>query len=396
MSMHDAKHFVSSLVCGRQADEVLESLVREVREGLKERSCDAALLFLTEGFESPESFFFPAKFQELTGAGMVLGCYVCGMAAGGREVERQPGAAVLAMHLPGIRMTPFWFPAAEIQSFRTGADLVQALDIYPGEAPKFICLADPMTSDCTRLVHLFNEAYASHPLAGGLASGMLPGGESRLFLNGEEMRQGALGLAFQGPLEFETLVSQGCRPIGVPLAVTRAEENILQELGGRPALEVFGELYRSLPANDQGLARHSLFAGLAMDESRTEFGRGDFLIRNIIGADRASGAMSIGEKLTVGQTLQFHLRDARSSTEELKHLLENLPARDPAVAEGALLVTCSGRGLDFFGEPNHDAGLIQKVRGPLPLAGFFANGEFGPVKGHNFVHGYTSSLTLIR
>jgi len=190
-------------------------------------------------------------------------------------------------------------------------------------------------------------------------------------------------------------VAQGCRPIGDPLIVTKAEGNVLHELGGRNPLEVLRETLSKCTTADQTLARSSLFAGLVMDESRAVFRRGDFVIRNVLGYDDKSGSLVLGANLRRGQTLQFQLRDAHTSDQDFSALLGALPETD-AAPRGALLFSCCGRGKGLYGESDHDATLVQSRLGPVPMAGFFANGEFGPVGGRNFVHGYTSSLALIK
>jgi len=199
-------------------------------------------------------------------------------------------------------------------------------------------------------------------------------------------------------IEFEVIVSQGCRPIGEPFAITKAEQNILYELRGKPAFHVLTAVLEKLSPEDQRLAQHSLFAGLAMDELRTDFKRGDFLIRNILGIDPTTGALAVGAMLETGQTVQFQLRDASASEEDLKSFLTT-GARKPeheGRSTGGVLVSCCGRGKGLFGVADHDVRMIQSLRGPVPLTGFFANGEFGPVDRKNYIHGYTSSLTLIR
>jgi small ligand-binding sensory domain FIST len=202
-------------------------------------------------------------------------------------------------------------------------------------------------------------------------------------------------VAFIGPVEISTVVAQGCRPIGDPLTVTKSEGNVLHELGGRNPLEVLRETLAKCTLEDQRLARSSLFAGLVMNEGRSEFRRGDFVIRNVLGYDDKSGALVLGSSLRRGQTLQFQLRDARTSDQDFSMLLGQLPQPD-AAPRGALLFSCCGRGKGLYGESDHDATLVQSLRGPVPMAGFFANGEFGPVGGRNFVHGYASSLALIK
>ena len=155
------------------------------------------------------------------------------------------------------------------------------------------------------------------------------------------------------------------------------------------------DLLQSLPPKDKALSEHSLFVGLAMSEQKSDFKRGDFLIRNIMGFDPDSGALMVGATLRVGQTLQFQIRDAETSTEDLTHMLDLSSKTENTSTRGGILVTCCGRGQHLYGELGHDARLIQSLRGPLPLTGFFANGEIGPVSQKNYIHGYTSSLVII-
>jgi small ligand-binding sensory domain FIST len=201
-------------------------------------------------------------------------------------------------------------------------------------------------------------------------------------------------VGFGGAVRLDTVVSQGCRSIGEPLVITRAEENRILELGRRPALQVAEELLSQLPAEDMELLRAGgLFVGLVINEYQERFGRGDFLIRSLLGADRETKALAIGDAARAGQTLQFHLRDAASADEELRELLAEEIGRGAA---GGLLFSCNGRGTRMFPEPNHDARVTREVLPGLPLAGFFAMGELGPVGGKSFIHGHTASLVLFR
>jgi small ligand-binding sensory domain FIST len=242
---------------------------------------------------------------------------------------------------------------------------------------------------------LINAGYPGAPLVGGLASGPQLKKASWMLLNGDLVEKGVAGVALTGDVSFDVAVSQGCRPIGEPLMVTKAEGNVLQELGGRPPLEVLRETLSRCPPDDQRLARHSLFAGLVMTEGRSGYKRGDFVIRNLMGFDQDSGSLVLGAALRRGQTLQFQLRDAATSDVDFQAMLGVMPESGSA-PRGALLVACCGRGQGLYGEPDHDAALVQSMRGPLPMAGLFASGEFGPVAGRNYIHGYTSSLVVIR
>ena len=231
------------------------------------------------------------------------------------------------------------------------------------------------------------------PVVGGMASGG-GFGENRLFLGDELIDAGAIGVVIQRGPKVRTVVSQGCRPIGTTFVVTRAERNIIYELGGVPPLERLEKLFAELPDRDKQLVDNGVHIGVAMNEYQDRFRRGDFLIVNVHGVDRESGALATGGLMRVGQTVQFHIRDAETADEDLQHLLEQELPKGQAAVRGGLLFSCNGRGTRMFPAPHHDARSIQRAVGPVPLAGFFAQGEIGPVGGKNYVHGFTASLLV--
>lgn len=393
--MSEGKIFAEGFSEDKDWRKAAEAAARAARTRLGPGPCDLALVFASETWTD----FDPAELSSILAKRLAplrtLGCNASGVIAGRKEVEMQPGISILAMRLPGVRVQPFSFTQAELAKFENGSALVASLDLYPNEKPKFLLLGDPMSADAERAAALFNEGYPGAPLVGGMASGPLLHKPAWMLLGSQVLRQGFAGVALVGPVEVQTVVAQGCRPIGDPLIVTKAEGNVLHELGGRNPLEVLRETLSKCSPEDQRLARSSLFAGLVMNESRSDFRRGDFLIRNLLGYDQKSGSLVLGANLRRGQTLQFQLRDANTSDLDFSMLLGSLPESN-SEPRGALLFSCCGRGKGLYGESDHDATLVQSLRGPVPMAGFFANGEFGPVGGRNFVHGYTSSLVLIK
>jgi small ligand-binding sensory domain FIST len=198
-----------------------------------------------------------------------------------------------------------------------------------------------------------------------------------------------------GPISIRTVVSQGCRPVGRTLLVTKAEQNIIHELGRRPALELLREVVANLPEEDVEKAHQGLHLGRVINEYQESFHRGDFLVHNVVGADPA-GSIQISDLIRVGQTVQFHLRDAETADEDLREALTRRPPGDEGktVPVGALLFSCNGRGTRLFPTPNHDAATIRELLGPIPVAGFFAMGELGPIGGQNFIHGFTASVAV--
>jgi small ligand-binding sensory domain FIST len=320
-----------------------------------------------------------------------LGCVAGGVIGGAREVEDAPAVAVWAATLPGVTVRPFTLTYAEEEEHA----VFDGLEEVPTRAPDsaLVMLADPYTFPAHLLLDHLNEHAPGLPIVGGMASGGLSAGRTRLITDSEILAEGAVGAILEGARGATAVVSQGCRPVGETFAITRAERNVVFELGGQPAVKRIEELYASATERDQLLMRGGLHVGQATSELKAELGRGDFLIRNLVGVDRDTGAIAINDMAEVGQTIQFQVRDAESAREDLRATLELQRA---APVAGVLLFSCNGRGKGLFGQPNHDIGAVRRAFGDIPVAGFFAAGELGPVSGRNFVHGFTASLLLFR
>jgi small ligand-binding sensory domain FIST len=260
------------------------------------------------------------------------------------------------------------------------------------DADAWMLLADPTAVPSEQWLETWGRAFPGAPCFGGLASGGRELEDMFVFRD-RDLLEGGVALGFRGGVKIHTLVSQGCRPIGEALPVTGVEDNIIQTLGSRPAWRILDDAFQSLTGTEKAAAKGNLFAGLAMSEYHEEFHRGDFLIRNILGADEETGAVAVAAYPRVGQTVQYQLRDAAAADEDLTQLAVSM--RDRGVKPFAsLLFSCGGRGRGLFGTPNHDASIIEETFGNHASAGFFCNGEIGPVGGRNFVHGYTASAAL--
>jgi small ligand-binding sensory domain FIST len=310
----------------------------------------------------------------------ILGCSAGGVIGAGHEIEDAAAVSVTAAALPGVTVHPM----------RIAFDTVPALAADGALAS--IMLADPFTFDTEAFVRTFDDANPGGTAIGGLASGGSQPGDNALWLGDEIYPNGLVGLALTGDVAVDTIVAQGCRPIGQPMFVTRAEGNVLHELDGQPTLVALNGLFHALAPADQALARHSLFLGIVMDATRQEYRHGDFLVRNVLGVDPRRGALVVGAALDEGHVVQFHVRDAATSSEDLTHMLARYRER-PA---GALLFSCLGRGTNLYGRPDHDTTAFRAAVGDVPLGGFFCNGEIGPVQGRTFLHGYTSAFGLFR
>jgi small ligand-binding sensory domain FIST len=257
-----------------------------------------------------------------------------------------------------------------------------------------IAFGDPFTTPMTQWLAAMDKACPELPIVGGMASSAQQPGENVLLKNDRVYRQGLVGLALSGPIAVETVVSQGCRPIGKPMVITKSHDNVIDQIGGRPPLEVLRDTVEELSDAERELLQNGLMVGRAISEFKERFGRGDFLVRNLVAVDEASGSVAVADYVRTGQTMQYHVRDAATADEDLAMLLESQHLADPAV--GGLLCSCNGRGTRMFPESGHDITLAHRAMPKTPLAGFFAAGEFGPVGGKNFLHGHTASLALFR
>jgi small ligand-binding sensory domain FIST len=266
-------------------------------------------------------------------------------------------------------------------------------DEFRRDAQAVFFMGDPFSCAPEPLINQLADELPGAPLIGGMASGGAAPEQNRVFWNRTVLNRGGVGVIVRGGPPIRTVVSQGCRRIGTTFVVTKAQQNVVLELGGRPALERLQELFQSLPQEERALMQRGLHVGIVMNEYKETFQSGDFLISNVIGADQDSGAIGIGNLIRTGQTVQFHVRDAETADEELLQMLQRATSDHPRY-DAALLFSCNGRGTRLFSKPNHDAQAIQTVCGPLPLAGFFAQGELGPVGDKNYIHGFTASIAL--
>lgn len=326
-------------------------------------------------------------------AQVMIGCQGESIAGRGQEVEVEAALSVWAAKLPGVplELIELGFERASGEILSESPSL-PSLDALP-EPSSLILLADPFSFPADILAEQLADRRPDCLLVGGMASGAQTPGELHLFANEKVKTNGAVGVLLQRPAAVRCVVSQGCRPIGQPMVVTKAERNLILELGGIPALKQLDTLFHSLPNHEQSLAQRGLHLGRVINEYQESFATGDFLIRNVMGIDPDSKAVAASDYFRVGQTVQFHLRDQQSADRELHELLKQAASRSEPC--GGLLFTCNGRGSRMFDDEDHDAKAIDQHFPDLPIAGLFAQGELGPVGGRSFIHGFTACLALL-
>lgn len=339
----------------------------------------------------------PFAIRERAPNAVILGCSAGGVVGGGIELEGRQGVAITLASLPSAELVPFHIDPVTLRGELDAPNVEQTLQQTMhrvAEGSTLLTLADPFTLDAPSLVRGLDAAFPAASKIGGLASGARAPGQHALFLGDATHTAGAVGVELRG-VKVDTLVAQGCRPIGDAMFVTRHRGHVILELNGQPAAKVIRALFETLSPKDQELFGHSLFLGIGMSEKR-EYRQGDFLVRNIGGIQRDTGGLVVGATFGEYDVVQFHLRDARASAEDLDELLARYQGEHPGAPSGALLFSCLGRGAALYGAPNHDSDAFHRVAPGVPLGGFFCNGEIGPVRGRTHLHGYTSCFAIFR
>ncbi len=326
---------------------------------------------------------------------LLAGCSSQGVIVGEQEIEENPGVSVGLYALPGADLKGLHFTQEQVEEANGPGYWRLETGVEPQQTNGWLAFLDPFHLDSERWLQSWNEAYAPLPVLGGLASGEFNEQLTQVYLNGDVFEEGGVAISVSGQVRLLGITSQGCTPIGETWTLTRVEQNIIHEIGNRPAYEVLAETFNHLTPAEQKLARGNLFIGLVVNEYLEDFHRGDFLIRNLLAADARSGSIAVGALPRLGQTIQFQRRSAAAATEDMTELLTHAHEQlRHTVLYGGCLCCCNGRGQNLFGRPNHDAQMVQQRLGPLGLTGFFCNGEIGPVGEKNFLHGYTASLAL--
>lgn len=395
---------ISVLVAGPLDEAALRLKVDAARRKLPGERADLALVFVSPPL-LPSLHDILEIVQVHGHAGHLVGCSAHGVIGQSEEVENGAAVSILFLNLPGAQFHPVRLEPADIEFLSEADAWHQHTGIRPSQTRGWLMFGDPKSLDAEQWLHHWNQAYPGVPTLGGMAGPATDPEPSHLFIDQKVYTDGAVGLSVGGTVSLESVVSQGCTPIGNPWTITSADRNYIRRIGNLPALTVLQDTFNALSAKEKARANGNIFVGLVVDEYREEHRRGDFLVRNLLGADPNQGVVAVGARVRVGQTVQFQFRDATAATEDLTALLEATRerlAKRPIVA--SILCTCAGRGHRLFGELHHDTRVVHELLGAgLPHAGFFGNGELGPVgvpgprsphRYPNFLHGYTASLAL--
>ena len=364
----------------------------ELRAQLGESQLDLVLAFVSGPGATRTSAATEALRRELP-AVTFAAVSARGVVTREHEVEQGIALSVVAARLPGVDVKPFlllqdaWAEPVENEAaFELRAPGVRGAEIV-------FLIGDPFSLDLDRVLGLFNRWAPGVRVVGGLASAAARPGGNTLVLNDWMAREGGFAIALHGAIRADVVVSQGCEPIGPPLDVTHVEDNLILTLDGQPAVERVEQVLRGVPESERGRLQQGLYVGRPARGEAS--GRGDYLIRNLLGADRDRGALAVADVIGQREKIRLHVRDARAAQDDLLMLLS--PQAFDSAASGALLFACNGRGRALFGEPDRDIRTLQEsLAASAPCAGMFCAGELGPVGERNFLHGHTASIAIIR
>ncbi len=375
-------------------EDGLADWARRLRARLPAKEVTLGLVFM-----SPK--FFPHAEQVLeilrlhARIPLLAGCSGGGLVANSEELESAGGLVLALYSLPGAKLKGVRITEDQVNAVGDESFWPTETGVAPEQVNGWLAFIDPFHLDAEKWLRSWNRDYARIPAYGGLASGNFPEPLAQLYLNGEVFEDGGVTIAVGGDVALAGVISQGCTPIGEAWTLTRVQQNLIQHIGNRPAYAVLNDTVQSLPEEERRQVAGNLHIGLVVNEYLDEFHRGDFLVRNLLGGDPNSGVLAVGALPRMGQTIQFQRRDAATASEDLSELLAR---KNKALADteiyGGCLFCCNGRGKNLFGRPSHDAELVQTHFGPTGVAGFFCNGEIGPVGEKNFLHGFTASVAL--
>ncbi len=376
-----SQHPLATHAVGEVVGEVLDRLGDEP---------DAVVVFVTGPFAGAMEDI-AAAIRATLRPGSLIGASAASVLAGDREVEGGAAISLFAMRF-GPRRRFATEPVT--QAIRFGAERepdgwrISASAGASVDGATLVLLADPFSFPVDVFVDDLVGRTPGLTVVGGLASSATGPGGNRLVADQGVFTDGAVGLLLPPGVGVTPVVSQGCRPVGEPLVVTKATGNLIEEIAGQRALDRLLAQADAASPEDRSRMAKGLHLGLVIDERKVDYDRCDFLIRSVLGADHARRAVAVGADVDVGATVQFQVRDAASADEDLRDLLADAPG------DAALLFTCTGRGTALFPYPHHDAGVLSQHLDGGPVAGMFCAGEIGPLAGRHFVHAMSASALL--
>ncbi len=385
--------FASASSAETTLDEALTTITNDIQQQLDNQSIDLALVFITEPWVG-QAEVISKTLREKLAPGLFLGCSAESVIGNKTEIEFEHGIACLAAHLPDVTLKPFQWNIGAWQDILVDKAHLGGVYSVDEATEATILLADPYSTPINQLLNALNSYFPEIPIIGGMASAATAPNGNVLFFDEEIIPGGAVGVVLSGNIQVDMIVSQGCRPLGDVHTIEEIEENVIIRMDNSSPLLHLQKLVDNLPPSAHHLLRNGIFIGRAIQSDNDDLGRGDFLVRGVLGVDHEYGAIAVGDYMDVGERVQFHVRDASTAIEDLSLMLT--PQSMFGAPAGIFVVSCNSRGTRLFDHPNGDVSTITNTLGSVKMAGFFAAGELGPIGDQNFLHGHTASLALFR
>ncbi|MAU08415.1 MAG: hypothetical protein CL607_01230 [Anaerolineaceae bacterium] len=391
-------YFISATTQATDPDTAVDDLLAQIAQQQMdpETPFDLVLLYMSVDYLPNAQPIAQAIYKRLvpTPPTVLMGGVAEGVIGPGKEYEGEAAITMVAGVMPDVTLTPFVMGNVEMSQYLQDPAEMQTHLGLPETSKLTLLLGDPFSTPIEGVLNVFNTLYPGVPLMGGMLSAALSQGGNGLFMNGMYVNEGAVGVVINGDVSVDVIVSQGCRPVGNPFTITEAEGNVINSIENQPPPMFVQQIYDTFTEQEKALLQNGLYLGRAVRTGSDEVGLGDFLIRGVLGIDRQTHGMIVGDIIEAGETAQFHLRDGVTAGEDLEMLLIPQGFVDPPAA--VFLFNCNGRGTHMYDQPNGDISRIEDAVGSVPIAGFFAGGELGPIGDTNFLHGHTACMVFIR
>ncbi len=374
----------------RAAYEAAEQAVAS----LEDRRADFAIVFATA--EHGEAL--PDLVDAISGAvstPYVAGCSAAGVLVGPLEIEAGPAIGVLAVRSDAIRGTPFLFQDTGDAGLTAGREAGQRLLTSRGTDDLVLVWPDPHVIRPDRLLQGLDATLGPVPVAGGAASSAFPGGATFQF-SGSQASSGCVsGLRLGGTFRHQLALTQGCRPLGAPMRITRAHENLLLEVDGISAYEALRAAAPSQFFDDPESTMNALTIALLPEPGESVLRPGEYLVRNIVAVDPDTGVIAVAATCEEGQSILFALREPSAAEEDVLRMAERVAAAEPSGGyKFGLYFNCLARGRSLYGREGVDSAALARHLPGVPLLGFSCNAEIAPLRGANHLFTYTGVLVL--
>jgi len=358
-------------------------------------TADLALVFATTEHGANYGLLLRTV-QETARATHVVGCSAGGVLTSDGEIERAPGVAVLTVRADTFAAERFFVPQLRGRGRETGKEVAARVRPHLGADNLLIVLPDTYNFNPDAFFAGLSESAPDVPVVGGGASEDGTVGETFQLCGDTVSNNAVCGVLLSGHFRHTVGITQSCQPIGPAHTVTKSLRNLILELDGRPAFEVFAEIVPQPLREDLHRAAAFVFVGLPVDAERRHLARGEYVVRNLVGFDPQQGIVAVSDEVRQGQKMVFTLRDGNHSRDDLKLTLE---AQTQAWAgQGpsfGLYFNCASRGRGLYGFPDLDTSYIKQYLGDIPVIGFFTGCEIGPIQQRSSLQLYSGVLALI-